>query len=266
VIVKDPFLSSSIEDFFRRLFLDALGEIGNDREALLRLIAHETEFRNHMLTGLRTLSSRVPNYEIARSSLGEDFISPEEVMRARNVVYTHKQFSHLDDTAPNQRIIEWCRENGYVLVPGPNRPMSLVDVRRLNPEYFSERFFCEEDWLPGVTPFAHFEKVGVRWIAFRKEPVPGSAIRGWEDQLSLVLDCEAVPNVAEVAWCITTYKAVRGIRLFPNMFVRTSSRDSNGSHVCFGNDTRNGGSLTIYPWSDTHRSESVSLATVRNKF
>jgi hypothetical protein len=103
-------------------------------------------------------------------------------------------------------------------------------------------------------------------VAIVKKMFAGSAIRGWEDQLSLVLDCEAVPNVAEVAWCITTYKAVRGIRLFPNMFVRTSSRDSNGSHVCFGNDTRNGGSLTIYPWSDTHRSESVSLATVRNKF
>jgi hypothetical protein len=265
VTVSTKFLPSHIKGFVERVLSDALEEVGIDNEAFLRLIQHERGFREHVRSGLRTYSSRVPNYGLARTMLGENFISPREVMLARNIVYTHKQFSLFDDTAPQPATIEWCRDNGFILIPGPNRPMSLLEIRDLNPEYFSKRFFYERDWLPDVAPFAHDDKVGVGWLAFRKEAIFGSDMKGWEDQLSLVSRGESVPNIAEVAWCIATYKAVRGIRLYPNVFVRTSSIDTRGSRACIGNDSlNNGGSLGVWSWSNAHRSDFVLLTTKRN--
>jgi hypothetical protein len=54
-----------------------------------------------------------------------------------------------------------------------------------------------------------------QWLKLRKGPFPGSTGKSWH-----------VPNDADVEWGITAYKAVRGIYLFPNVLVRTTSRDA----------------------------------------
>jgi hypothetical protein len=247
-----------------RVFLDALREVGTDPQALSRLIGRERAFRDYLVHGLQRFSSHSERYEIVRSMMGDDFISPEEVMLARGMVYTPEQFSMFDNTVPKLEVLRWCRDNDFILMPGPNVPLSLLGIRDREPEYFSRRFFYTRDWSPDVAPFAHDERVGVGWIALRREPIPGSAYSGWDDQLSLLSAGESVPNIAEVAWCMTTHRAVRDTRLFPNVFVRTRSQYADGSRVCLGNDVANGGHLSVYSWSDEHRSEFVLLTTKRN--
>lgn len=65
----------------------------------------------------------------------------------------------------------------------------------------------------------------------RKEPVQGSTSKNWNEQQALLSENEVTPNVAEVAWCVTTYKAVRNTHLLPSVYVRTSSLDSGGRRV-----------------------------------
>ncbi len=100
--------------------------------------------------------------------------------------------------------------------------------------------------------FAQNDKVETRWIMLRKEPVPKSTSKNWNEQQALLSDDEVTPNVAEVTWCVTTYRAVRNAYLLPNIYVRTStsSLDSGGSRVRVGGfDAR--GLYVSYYWNDS---------------
>ena len=168
----------------------------------------------------------------ARRILSNDFITPEEVMSAHSgVVYTDEQIAELMATLPSDETLTWLWDNNYALMPTPPQPLTIIGVRKLRKE-----LFCTEEkaWYDDHD-FAKNERVGTGWLAIRKEPVPSSRSKAWEEQKSLLLtQVERVPTAAESAWFITTYAAVRNIRLFPNVYVRTSSVAAVGYRVRLG--------------------------------
>jgi hypothetical protein len=72
-----------------------------------------------------------------------------------------------------------------------------------------------------------------------------------------------VPNAAEMSWFITTYFEVRGVRLFENVYVRTSSLGSDGSRVDVGRFDSDGLGVYFY-WGDG-RSVSIGLSAARKQ-
>jgi hypothetical protein len=75
-------------------------------------------------------------------------------------------------------------------------------------------------------------------------------------------DVEYVPNDAEVEWGVTTYKAVRGIYLLPDVYVRTASRDYVvGGGVYVGSFADKG--LFISGYWDSSRNVPVGIASAR---
>ncbi len=173
-----------------------------------------------------------PNYDLARTILGKDFISPEEVAKSRGITYTDDQLAMFGDTLRSQEVLIWCRDNGYMVVAGPNKPMSLLAIRDLKSDYFYSKvggWYAESK-----ETFSQSDKADTRWIMVRKESVPGSTNKNWAEQQALLSEVEVTPNTAEFVWVVTTYKAVRGINLFPNVYVRTSSLGSHGSRVYVG--------------------------------
>lgn len=205
---------------------------GLDEDGAQRLNEH-SGFAAYLLAGISRFSAKAPDYDLARTILGKDFICPEDVMKSRkNVVYTDDQLAQFGDTVPSQEVLEWCRDNGYMLVAGPNRPMSLLEVRDLKRDYFYSK---EGGWY-AEQKFAQNDKADTRWIMLRKEPVPESTStnKTWNELQALLSDDEVTPNVAEVAWCVTTFKAVRNTYLLPSVYVRTSSLDSDGRRVNVG--------------------------------
>ncbi len=199
------------------------------------------------------------NQNMAHVILGKDFITPENIMGAdKNIVYTDEQLSQFVDTVPSRELLGWCRDNNYMLVAGPNHPMSLLEVRALRKDYFYSE---EGDWC-AEQKFAEIDKAETRWIMLRKEPVPGSILKNWSEQQALLSEAEVTPNPAEVVWCLATYKAVRGIYLLPNVYVRTSSCTNHPHfHVIVGNfDARD--LLIDFTWDD-NRFSDVWLASAR---
>jgi hypothetical protein len=174
------------------------------------------------------------NYDLARKILGIDFISPEDVMRSRKAItYTEKQLTRFDETVPQQEILEWCRDNNIMLVAGPNRPMSLLEIRTMKNGYFYSK---EGGWYAEQRQkFSQSDKVETKWYMIRKDIVPESTSKNWDEQHALISEIETVPNAPEFVWAITTYKAVRGTYLFGGICVRTSSLDWDGIHVFVGN-------------------------------
>lgn len=209
----------------------ALTIVDPDKDGLQRLFGRGDEWQDYLIAGIARFTAKMPDYGLALSILGADFITPEEVAKARKgVAYTDDQLSQFSDTVPSQEVLEWCRDNGYMLIAGPNRPMSLLEVRSLKKNYF---FPKEGGWYTEQA-FAQNDKAETRWIMLRKEPVPQSTSRNWNEQQALLSADEVTPNVAEVTWCVTTYKAVRNIYLLPSIYVRTSSLDSGDHRVRFG--------------------------------
>ncbi len=172
-------------------------------------------------------------YDLASIILGKDFIRPDEVAANRpGVVYSDEQFESFENMLPGREELEELRDDGYMLVPGPAQPMALLDIRSLKPGYFYTKtggWYAEEKQR-----FSREDRAPTKWLKLRKGPVPNSTGKNWDEQSPLLSAVEHVPNDAEVEWAVTTYKAVRGIYLLPNVYVRTSSRTAGGSRVDVG--------------------------------
>ena len=230
---------------------------GLDEDGAQRLNEHPG-FAAYMLVGISRFSAKAQDYNLARTILGKDFISPEEVAKSRKgVVYTDDQLSQFSDTVPSQEVLEWSRDNGYMLVAGPNRPMSLLEVRSLKKDHFYSK---EGGWYAEQS-FAQSDKAETRWIMLRKEPVSESTSKNWNEQQALLSVDEVTPNVAEVAWCVTTYKAVRNAYLLPSVYVRTSSLDSDGVRVSVGLFDARG--LGVGSWHDGLRGGGLGVSAGR---
>jgi len=245
-----------IEDASNR----ALKKVNPDKDGLQQLIEKGGEFQNYLIDGVRRFTAKMPSYGIASMILGVDFISPEVIVETRmGIVYTKEQLVQFGKTLPSHEVIEWCRDNNYILVAGPAKPVSLLEIRELESKYFYSK---SGSWYANEKEkFSRNDKVDARWIMLCKKPVANSTSKTWDEQQSTLSKIESVPNVAEVVWAITTYKAVRDVYLLPNIYVRTSSLGSDGIHVSVGHFGANG--LNVDRHWDNDRNGSIGLASAR---
>ena len=204
-------------------------------------------------------SSNIPNYQRARDILGDDFISPQEVAEVRGVRYTETQLARLQGTLPQKEVLKWARDNGFIVVAGPPSEMNLLGIRELNSQLFWSK---SGGWYANKKEkFARRDTVGTNWFVLRRNPVPASTRKSWGEQQELLSDAERVPNAAEQTYSVTTYFEVRGIRLVSNVYVRTSSVDSDGLRVGVG--LFDGYGLLVGLWSDDFRDDGLGVAAAR---
>jgi len=256
-------ITSEQQDQFRR-FVEvaatrALKEVEPDKDGLQRLFGRGGEFQTYVVDGIRRFSAKVPSYETARAILGKDFIAPEEIAVTRGLTYTDEQLARFGDTLPNEEALEWCFDNAMMLVAGPPRAMSLLDIRAAKADYFYRK---EGGWYAEDSEkFARDDKVEPVWIALRKEVVAGSLSKSWSEQEALVPAPMVVPNGAETVWGLTTYKVVRGTYLLQSRYVRTSSIHSDGLRVSVGRFVSDG--LDVYYYWDVFRYDALGVASAR---
>lgn len=237
----------------------ALTAVDPDKDGLQQLFA-SGGWQDYLVAGIQRFTAKVPDgYDLAKIILGKDFIPPEEIAVARGLTYTYEQLVKFGDTLPAKDILEWCRDNGMMLVAGPPIAMSLLYIRSIGPAYFYSKgggWYAESK-----QKFARTDKAETVWIALRKEPVADSLEKNWSEQSDLVTLPMVVPNAAEVVWGLTVYKAVRGEFLLSNFYVRTSSFDLDGFRVSVG-DFVNGG-LTVDDDWDSDRNFNLGVASAR---
>ncbi|MFZ2682165.1 MAG: hypothetical protein WAZ14_03675 [Patescibacteria group bacterium] len=205
-------------------------------------------------------SEEMPAYTVAREILGNDFISPGEIEANRpGLVYSLSQWQELSNSVPSKEVLEWCRDNCFMLLPGPPRPMSLLDVRELDRGHFYSK---ENGWYAAESEaFARNDKATCRWLMLRKEHVPDSIEKTWDEQQQLLSSLEVTPNVAEQVWGMTTYKAVCGVYLLAAVYVRTSSVDLSGYRVGVG--VFDGHGLDLYYWRDHTQYSNIGVSSSR---
>lgn len=221
-----------------------------------RLFKKQRELNAGFTALVRRLMANVSDYTLARSILGGDFISPEEIMVARpDVVYSPEHIAQLASKLPSEEVLHSLKESGRGLMPQPPKALSLLDVRAAKPTNFRSE---TGGWYERQE-FAKDDVTGTGWLAIKKESVADSTNRSWSDQNKLITLAEYVPNAAEASWFITIFFDVHGIRLFERMYVRTLSLDSDGLHVGVG-DFGTGGLSVNYNW-DSSRDDRLGLAS-----
>jgi hypothetical protein len=198
----------------------------NDERA--QILNEHPGFAAFLADGIRRFSRKTVDYVLARSILGADFITPEEVTSARpRIVYSVEQTKALAESLPSEDVLKWCKENGYAVLPAPPTAMSTRDVREIRRVHFCGGWYVEHK-------LAREDKTSFGWLLIKKTRVSNSTRTTWNEQKRLLSALEKVPNVAEMSWFITTYFEVRGTRLFEGVYVRTSTLDSFGQHVLVG--------------------------------
>ncbi len=239
----------------------ALHEVHSfDKEGVQRLLARGGEWQDYLVAGYQRFTALLPDYTSARSILGGDFVTPEEIMTARpDLAYTPEQVAQLAESIPSEDALKWCKANGYAVVAGPPRDMSLLDVRASKNTHFYSK---TEGWYANSNQqFSRNDKASFGWLMVRKAPVPESKSKNWDEQTKLIVDPESVPNAVEMSWFITIFFEVRGVRLFEKVYVRTSSVDSDGDHVDVGDFVAKG--LFVSNYWDGYRDAFLGVASAR---
>ncbi|KKT32630.1 MAG: hypothetical protein UW19_C0018G0052 [Candidatus Moranbacteria bacterium GW2011_GWF2_44_10] len=203
----------------------------------------------------------VMSYNDVRTILGQDFITPEEIAIARKLTYGDDVLQYFTETLPSEEVLQWLRDNGFVLIAGPPSPMSLLEVRDLNAQLLYTK---SGGWYAEAKQkFSRDDKVVSEWLMLRKGVVPKSTSKTWDEQQKLLSEAECVPNAPETTWGETTYKKVRNTWLFSNIYARTSSVVSVGYRVYVGYSA-NGGVLVNGYWDDD-RYDFLGLASARKR-
>lgn len=215
-------------------------------------------FAVYLAEGIRRFSMKAPDYGLAQSILGADFITPEEVTKARGaLVYTDKQITALAESLPSEDVLKWCKDNGYAVMSAPPQACSTLDVREIQ----SAHFYSKTGGWYADQKFAHKDKTSFGWLMVKKTPVSDSTSKTWNEQGKLLSALEKVPNAAEMCWFVTTYFEVRGARLFQGIYVRTSSLDSDGDRVYVGGF--DSGGLYVNGYWDDYRDDDIGLSAAR---
>jgi hypothetical protein len=211
----------------------ALMEVNPDKDGFQRLRARRGEFQDWFVAGIARFTAKLPDYTTAKSILGGDFITPGEIATKRpDLACTDEQIAELADSIPSIEDLQWCKANGFAVVAGSPRPMSLLDIRSSKPNHFYSK---TEGWYANADQkFSRDDKVSLGWLMIRKKPVPKSTNKTWDEQNQLLSNTEQVPNDAEMSWFITIFFEVRGVRLFKDVYVRTSSVSADGDRVYVG--------------------------------
>ncbi len=230
---------------------DALMRPVNDRAARRNLVAFLNDGCPKYVSPTSERSLTVSGYEMAHAILGKDFIAPEEIVAANiGVVYTDEQLDQFMASLPSQEAIEWARDNRFILVPGPNMSLSLLQIYSLGNQHFYQRngpWFGEKDQM-----FSRDESVTSVWYVIRKGEVPRSLSKTWDEQKKLIRKEEYIPTGVEIIWAMFVHKMTRGTHLFKGTWVRTSSVTANGDRVYAG--VRDGQLDVGSHWDDNRHS------------
>lgn len=198
--------------------------------------------------------------DFVRTVLGDSLISPEDMTKAYDFVYTKDQLAHFIETLPDLDTVLWLREYGYVLIAGPCGDANLLDVRDFDRKLFhiglSSWYFEPHEkfaWTDVV--------VGGEWFAFSKRGMSNALREEWETQERLVTSPEYISNIAEASYAATVYKKVRGSNFLQQHHVRTSSVAANGQHVSVGSSDNAGFEIRCFP--NTNKSIDLGAAVAR---
>ncbi len=183
--------------------------------------------------------------------MGQNFLGIEEVMEHFVAKLSKKKQSALAEIPYPESVLEALKDT-HILVA--SHPLNILEIRSRVPQGTFSNY--GNAWY-NDHKFAQ-KKSRLAWLFIRKDAVPGSISKNYDEQCALLSKEEEVPRAVEVVYLMTLYLRARGEKLFSRVWVRTDSLSSRGLRVSvvFGD-----GRLFINDWHDDGRYVSLGLAS-----
>ncbi len=224
------------EDFWK-----ALG----DDEALFRRVVR-------LVQGDEVPSGNVTPEEAAQI-MGSNFHPVAAAAAAFGFRPSAKHKRELLNVPFGREILSTCQRT-HILVPG--LPLSITDIHKLA----AREFYSQADpWYGQAEQKFGRDKIKLGWYLVRKDAVPNSTSRTWNEQQGLVPEGEFVPEANLAVYAAILHKLQTGERLFSRVWVRTNSGTAHGGPggVGFRSD-----GLFVGSWDDDAYS-SIGVASAR---
>jgi|GEM_PF-1676615 len=201
------------------------------------------------------------NWNDAIKILGDDIISPSELFEAYGIPVYHLpiQARMFERALPSKRKLNWLRDNDYMLIAGPSRSLSILDIQNIlrQREFPDLKIDVDVDYF-SQTSNQLGNVVSCGWYEIRKSELPGSLQRCWNDRADTRM---GVPNIAEVAWAFISYKMVRKVDILGDISLMTSTDGISNrcrAHVCFSFDEE--GRPLVTSVLDDYKSDKMGIA------
>jgi hypothetical protein len=183
-----------------------------------------------------------PSQLAAQNIVGDNFLRVEDVAACFKARFTEEQLAALADVPFDEAKLQACKDT-HILFPG--FPVTILQIRSRMPKGAFRSY--KDAWYNGED-FARKDKVEARWYLLRKDAVPNSFGKYYNDQRALLSASETVPRACEVVFGTMLFFAVRGVKLFQTYYVRTVSL--SGAGVRFGVGYFGGFGLGSHSWHD----------------
>ncbi len=161
----------------------------------------------------------------AKLILGDQCILPGEVMAKLGVKYSDKELKSLEKIPWSPEILQELRDNHILF---PTFPLSILETKAK-----ASGLFYEQDWY-NTEKFAKSERPEVRWHLIRKDHLPNSTNKTYDQQLALLSDKEENPPAVVLVQMMVIYFLMTGKKLFESVYARSCSKSSDGDRVGVG--------------------------------
>lgn len=131
----------------------------------------------------------------------------------------------------SQPMLEACRDT-HLLILGAR--VSILRMLRSAPDAFYVKglWYAREEFARNV--------IKTSWYLIRRDAVPGSTGKYWNEQQGSTSETEVTPAACQVVLAIILHYLETGERLMPSLYVRTADVDSGGARVMVGRFTDQG--------------------------
>lgn len=194
------------------------------------------------------------SHKRAREIMGKNMFGVEDAIKHFGVNPSKQQLDALAEVPFTEEVLQSCK-NTHILVAV--LPMSILDIRG---KVEQKLFYSHEDAWYNKQAFAK-DRGEVGWHLVRKEPVADSTNKMWQEQQVLLGKDEETPTAQVMVYTVIGHYLATGERLFKNVYIRTSSVDSDGIRVSLG-DFGEGGLSVDDDWVSLLYS-SIGLASAR---
>jgi len=188
----------------------------------------------------------------AREIMGKNFFGVEEAMRDFCLNPSRRQLAVLSEIPYTEAMLEECKDS-HVLVAV--FPLSILEIRGR----FNSKLFYDQSWY-NKESFAK-DRGEAAWHLIRKDPVPNSTSKTWNEQRALLAENEETPQARVMIYTIIGHFLATDQRLFEDVYVRCSDVVSGGYRVYVGDFDSYG--LDVDGYWDGYRRSDVGLASSR---
>ncbi len=167
----------------------------------------------------------------AKKIMGKNMFGVEDVIKHFGVTLralSVEQRARLTTIPFSKLVLQEC-EDTHILFPG--YPLTIIEISDTVPRGLFLSY--ADDWYHNQD-FAKKKKVACRWYLIKKNGIPESFGKTFNDGEKLLVENEEIPYACEVIFMVILHKLVTGECLFSNSYVRCHDLTLRGDRLHVG--------------------------------